>query len=247
MSNDQPRIQLQPTDFEIWESLQVLASNVAIDKWALVGGQMVRLHAAREGVEWPRVTTDGDIAVDIRLFTRSAMREVARNLVANGFEVHPSADGVSRFQRGHTLIDLLAPEGTGTRRVETIHGGHAVQAPGLTQALQRAITIEVSYLAETVTLRIPSLIGAVIAKAAACTEIPSLSKEDRFRHQLDFAFLLGLLGNYDVLEIAKELTPKDQRRLSQAALQILDEENHPALRMVKVEEDFAAILDKLLS
>lgn len=38
--------------------------------WAVVGGQMVAIHATVWGVELPRATDDGDIVVDVHTFTR---------------------------------------------------------------------------------------------------------------------------------------------------------------------------------
>jgi hypothetical protein len=239
-------IRLDPADAEFWNSLSQLAKKVSIEKWVLVGGQMVRLHAAIEGVEWPRVTTDGDIAVDIRTHQRIAMKEVAEALLSDGFAIQPSAEGVSRFQKGSTSIDLLAPEGSGSLKVETAHGAHAIQAPGTTQALQRAIKIHIEYLSERLTIRIPSLIGAIIGKAAACSEIPSLSSTERERHEMDMFFLLGLLAKYDVLQETRDLSDRDRNRVFRAAMGILKSDNHPAFRMLKNVEDIVFVLDKIV-
>jgi hypothetical protein len=45
-----------------------LADHLGIDLWAVVGGQMVVLHASERGVALPsdRQTTDGDVVVDVR-------------------------------------------------------------------------------------------------------------------------------------------------------------------------------------
>ncbi|MEK7424764.1 MAG: hypothetical protein AAB131_13110 [Actinomycetota bacterium] len=51
-----------------WEAIAQLATRVPVDRWAIVGGQMVSIHAALEGVEPPRVTDDGDVVVDVRAF-----------------------------------------------------------------------------------------------------------------------------------------------------------------------------------
>lgn len=246
MTNSKARVQLDPVDEGLWRALRQLAKTVDIKKWILVGGQMVRLHASIEGIEWPRVTTDADIAVDIRAYRREAMKEVAKALISDGFSLQPSPEGVSRFQKGRTFIDLLAPEGSGSLNVETAHGLHAVQAPGVTQALQRAINIDISYLEEELTIRIPSLIGAIVGKAAACTEIPSLSSDDRERHQSDLFFLLGLLMNHDVMEVAKEFTDKDRQRVFQATQSAIHDENHRAFRMVKNVEDIVFILNQIV-
>jgi hypothetical protein len=76
-----------------------LATSVTTDRWAVVGGQMVAIHAAIAGVEPPRVTDDGDVVVDVRGFERGARREVADALIAIGFDTKASPEGVTRFER----------------------------------------------------------------------------------------------------------------------------------------------------
>src|SRR5690606_747314 len=115
--------------------------------WAVVGGQMVALHATIWGVEVPRATDDGDIVVDVRTFTRNALRHVADALVNDGFSSEQSPDGVVRFVKGEAKIDLLAPDGLGSDPVETGRG-RVVQAPGATQAVERAqaVTVDIGDL-----------------------------------------------------------------------------------------------------
>ena len=60
-----------------WEAIAQLSGLVPVDRWAVVGGQMVAIHAALSGVEPPRVTDDGDVVVDVRAFGRKAMRSAA--------------------------------------------------------------------------------------------------------------------------------------------------------------------------
>ena len=57
-----------------WEAITELATLIPLDRWAIVGGQMAAIHAALAGVEPPRVTDDGDVVVDVRVFGRGAMR-----------------------------------------------------------------------------------------------------------------------------------------------------------------------------
>lgn len=47
---------------------------------------MVAIHAALAGVEPPRVTDDGDVVVDVRVFGRQAMRDVASALTSIDFK-----------------------------------------------------------------------------------------------------------------------------------------------------------------
>lgn len=109
------------------------------------------------------------------------MNDIANWLRSNGFDMEVSPEDVSRFVRGIAKIDLLAPDGLGTSPVTTSPPGRAVQAPGTTQALERCETIAVRFDTATVTIRCPSILGALIAKAAATT-IPA-TDDERLRHQ----------------------------------------------------------------
>lgn len=229
MATDHPTVQVDSVNEPLWLALAQLSKDVSIKKWAIVGGQMVHIHAALAKAKFPRVTTDGDIAVDIRTHTRAALRDVASSLIQNGFKVRTSAEGISRFEKDEAKIDLLAPEGLGAKGIETTRGSYAIQAPGVTQALQRTIEIEIKCRSEQFLIRIPSLVAAAITKAATCTEIPSISNEDRLRHQVDYVFLLHLLSAHDLLKISGGLTDRDKERLSRAATQILANQHHPAL------------------
>ena len=78
-----------------WEAIAQLAALVPMDRWAIVGGQMVAIHAALAGVESPRVTHDGDVVVDVRAFGRQAMRDVASALTSIDFKSLESPEGVT--------------------------------------------------------------------------------------------------------------------------------------------------------
>lgn len=43
-----------------WEAITELATLIPLDRWTIVGGQMVAIHAALAGVEPPRVRHFGD-------------------------------------------------------------------------------------------------------------------------------------------------------------------------------------------
>ena len=115
--------------------------------WAVVGRQMVAIHATVAGVEVPRATDDGDIVVDVRTFTRDALRHHADALAADGFDSEQSPEGIVRLMKGDPKIDLLAPDGLGPDPVETGKGG-VVEAPGGTQAVERAEPIIVELAGE---------------------------------------------------------------------------------------------------
>ena len=160
MSIDGPVARIGPlttAGASTWAAIAELATLVPAERWAVVGGQMVAIHAAIAGIEQPRVTDDGDIVVDVRAHGRDMMRSVADALTEIGFVVNASPDGVTRFERDRAKIDLLAPEGIGDR-VETIPPGFAVQAPGTTQALDRTRPVVVDWGDGVVTVQCPSLL-----------------------------------------------------------------------------------------
>jgi hypothetical protein len=203
----------------VWQALDELAGRVDISQWMVAGGMMVMLHGQRYGVDLPRTTTDADLVVDVRAFGRDSMRRVAAQLEDLGFAVEASPDGVTRYVRVNAKIDLLAPDGLGAKPIETSPHGRAVMAPGATQALERTETLDVVWQpGRSTTVRVPSLLGAIIAKSAAATEIVSLDRREREKHLGDFAFLVGVAADYsDVDALRDDLAKKDRQRLRRAA------------------------------
>ena len=227
----------------IWLALRELANVVTIERWAVVGGQMVAIHAARFGVTPARPTTDGDIVVDVRAYGRKAMRQIADALLKLDFVIEMSPEGVTRFVRDTAKIDLLAPEGMGAD-VVTSPPGHAVQAPGATQALERSETVTVRVDDAEFEVRSPSLIGAIVAKAAA-TAIPG-TRDDRLRHQQDLAFLLSLASRTSVRPLTDSLTAKDRSRLRAALANWIDDDLHQAWLAVENHNDVRQLAGALL-
>ncbi|MGA9277321.1 hypothetical protein [Ilumatobacter sp.] len=164
---------LHPAARATWTAISRLVTSANTQTWAVVGGQMVAIHATAWGVDVPSTTDDGDIVVDVRTFTRNALRDVADALVADDFGFGQSPEGIVRFTKGDAKIDLLAPDGLGSdglgpEPVE-IGQGRVVQAPGATQAVKRAEPVIVELAGERFEVRIPNLLGAIVAKSAAAT------------------------------------------------------------------------------
>lgn len=202
-----------------WQALDELVDRVDISRWMVAGGMMVVVHGQRHGVHLPRTTTDADLVVDVRASRRDAMRYLAAQLEDLGFDVTTSPDGVTRYVRDEAKIDLLAPDGLGDQPVETSPPGRAVMAPGATQALDRTETFDVVWsTGQVARVRVPSLLGAIVAKSAAATEIASLDRREREKHLGDLAFLVGVAADHsDVDALKAELTKGDRRRLRKAA------------------------------
>jgi hypothetical protein len=237
--------QLHPAARATWTAIARLVTATNTQTWAVVGGQMVAIHATVSGVDVPRATDDGDIVVDVRTFTRDALRHVADALVADGFDSEQSPEGIVRFVKGDAKIDLLAPDGLGPGPVETGQG-RVVQAPGATQAVERAEPIIVELASERFEVRTPNLLGAIVAKSAAATEVVSATRFDREKHERDLATLLMCAAQDPGLEqVAGAITKKDRKRLT-AARRAFDDDAHPCWSDGANRSDIETVLDVLL-
>ena len=236
---------LHPAAHATWTAIAGLVASTNTQTWAVVGGQMVDIHATIWGVETPRATDDGDIVVDVRTFTRGALRDVADALVADGFGSEQSPEGIVRFTKGDAKIDLLAPDGLGAEPVET-GKGRVVQAPGATQAVKRAGPVIVELASERFEVRVPNLLGAIVAKSAAATEVVSASRFDKQKHERDLATLLMCAAQDPTLDQwAKTMTKKDRKRLAAGRRAFLDDA-HPCWSDGADRSDLETVLAILL-
>lgn len=191
--------------------------------WVLIGGQMMHLLTVEHGGALPRPTDDMDVVVNVRS-SPGGIGLIADWLVARGLEFEqPSSDGVgTRFSGpaapgpGRVIFDVLAPEGLGERTdVRTRPPARTVAAPGATQAFERSSWVEVTVFSgvgratRTGRIRRPTLLGALVLKAAA-TQI--LVRHNPERDWEDAAMALSLLP--DPFADAQQLTKGDRRRLS---------------------------------
>lgn len=220
---------LAPPVDELWHVLLDLGESLQVP-WTLVGGQMVILHALEHGVAPVRATQDGDVVADVRT-DRGALRLIVEVLVAAGFDLagitpdgighrytRPLADtSVSEGSAAATpapplvVIDVLAPEGLGPRAdLTTTPPGRTIAMPAGRQALTRTRWVRIAHEGRTGRLPCPDLLGALIAKAAACGLGGDVS-----RHLDDVALLCALVE--DPFGMTTDLTPKDRKRLRMAA------------------------------
>lgn len=207
-----------PVD-ELWHTLLDLGDQLEVP-WTLIGGQMVLLHAIEHGQIPPQISQDGDVIADIRAIP-GALVHVVAGLEALGFALQSiSADGLAhRYTRPAqprpVVIDVLAPEGLGERAdLTTTPPGRTIEVPGGTQALSRTELITVVHEGRTGTIPRPTLLAAIVGKAAA-TALPGPE-----RHYRDLALLCALVE--DPFEISEQLTRKDRQRLRLAS-QLLDD------------------------
>jgi hypothetical protein len=197
------------------------------DNWTLVGGQMVHLHCAERGAAPARPTDDLDAVLDVRADGRILHRFTSA-LVALGF----SSAGTSpaghqhRWTRGAAQIDVLIPRRVGERAATRrgVHGGTTLETPAAQQALDRSDVVEVVAAGVAGRVRRPSLLGALVAKAAAHTVVLD---RNRARHRADFAVLTTLIAPSDRIGDAG---PRDRRYLG-GMLAALAEDRRTVLRV----------------
>lgn len=180
--------------------------------WALVGGQMVHLHCWQRDIEPPRVTTDADLIMDIRA-NRQSLHQISACLAKLGYvEDGRSPENIGhRWVRDRASFDLLIPEGLSEKaaKATTVTGARTVQVPGGTQALDRAQVVAVQLADRRGFVIRPSLLGALVGKAAAL-EIPV--DPGRERHVIDFATLASLI--VDPIGMRALVKPKDKTRVA---------------------------------
>ncbi|HET7388337.1 MAG TPA: hypothetical protein VFJ19_16915 [Nocardioidaceae bacterium] len=212
---------------QLWHTLIDLDDRLDVP-WSLVGGQMVLLHALEHGEVPPQISQDGDVIADIRAVP-GALTQVVECLEDLGLALQSiSADGLAhRYTRPavprHVVIDVLAPEGLGERaHLTTSPPGRTIEVPGGTQALNRTEHVRVVHEGRTGTIPRPTLLAAIVAKAAA-TALPSPE-----RHYRDLALLCALVA--DPFDLVEQMTPKDRQRLRLA--NALLEPSHQAWLLV---------------
>lgn len=135
-----------------------------------------------------------------------------RGFVLAGASPHGVAH---RYRRDRVSIDVLAPEGLEPRTdVTTTPPGHTVQVPGGTQALNRTELLPIAAGPSQGLLPRPSLLGALVVKAAAVAvdDVPDDQRSD-------LALLLSLIQQ--PIELRDKLSSKDKQRI-RARCEMLD-------------------------
>lgn len=182
-----------------WRGLFYLAARVP-DGWTLVGGQMVHLLCAERGVTPHRATPDVDTVLDVRRNPQILMT-VTSTLEAAGFRSLGVTMGGKqhRWEREEAIIDVLIPQLTGRAATNKGAGGSpGLETPGAQYALNRSERVQVTVGSETGFVNRPTLIGAVVAKAAAYSVTVDIG---RARHLGDLALLASMLTARDLRDI----------------------------------------------
>lgn len=170
--------------------------------WVLVGGQMVHLLCAERGASPARPTPDLDAIVDVRADPNALLRFTTA-LSDLGF----SPDGQTweghqhRWVRDGSQVDVLIPRHLGERARTRpgAAGSTTLETPGAQQALDRATSVEVQVGDRAGWIRRPSLLGALVAKAAALTITNDPARD---RHVIDFVVLATLIRPSDRIDLA---------------------------------------------
>ena len=183
---------------ESWRAFIELTPRLG-DHCLLVGGQMVVLLEVERGSLDTRPTDDVDIVVDLRM-EPAGLARVHQTLIDAGFgQVLPSADGIAhRYTRAGATIDVLAPDRLGSRARLALGGGRTIEAPGGSQALVRSSVVKVELTdGSTARVRRPTVVGALLGKVAAVTQIVAQTSAERAKHVRDVDSLARLLGPTD--------------------------------------------------
>lgn len=223
----------------IWGTLLELAAKLR--SWTLIGGQMVLLHALEHDAEPTRLSSDLDVLVNARIVA-GAVREFVEELEMLGFSVAGfSLEGIAhRYERGPASVDVLAPEGLGQRAdLTTTPPGRTIEVPAGTQALARTELLPVEFAGRIGHVPRPSLLGAIICKAAAV-----LVDDTPNSQRLDLAVLMSLVS--DPAEMARQLTRRDRSRL-QAVAEMTDADHEVWSLMDPIAADRGRLAMSLLT
>lgn len=132
---------------------------------------------------------------------------------------------------------MLLPEGIGERAKERrgATGSPALPTHGGTQALQRSEVVAVTVDGREGSVRRPNLVGALVVKAAAHTNV---GDQDPRRHRRDFLVLAGLIttGNF----AGEDLSKKDRQRL-RSILTAIERDRAPLLEIPDTSESIARL------
>lgn len=233
---------LNAEEADLWILVKEVVAIFGDLPWVLIGGVMVRVIEAEHGVEPAFATSDVDAVLDLRALT-TATRIAAERLQEAGFEPERQDESVTyRFRRGSDVVDVLAPDNMGDRASRvTVPPDQTIEAAGGRQAIDRRRLLTVDPGTGPFLLPLPSLAGALVAKARAASKVGD--DRSRAKHERDLARLLALVP--DPIALRSELTPREIRYLR--ALTALNDVGHRAWERVARADDGRAALDLIIA
>ena len=199
-----------------WHALMDLHDSLP-GRWTIVGGQMVHLHCAERETYPVRPTDDADTLLDAKAYP-SILQDFTAGLVEAGFEPAMSGSGYQhRWRKGDAQIDVLISNKLGERKnYRTITGAPTVGTPAAALVLNRSEDLNIKVADRVGTVRRPTLLGSLIAKAAAHTV-----GDGKDRHRQDFAVLASMLRANDLRSAS--LARSERRYLTRMLAATLDD------------------------
>jgi len=200
----------------LWtKTLELAESFGADERWSLIGGLMVQLHAFERGAG-SRPTVDIDVLGDFRRRPPVTAR-IAEVLVERGGEMTmpPVSDENLgyRFEVEGQVVEVVGSEGV-RRNPKTLGKYTTFQVPGGSQALSRTEVVRVSLDGNPpVELRRPSLLGAILIKARAVAARRDRLDSDR----QDLIRLLTFVHDARALADEERLRSTEKRWLQDVA------------------------------
>ena len=190
-----------------WHALMDLHESLP-GRWTIVGGQMVHLYCAERDTFPIRPTDDADALLDAKAYP-SILEDFTAGLVEAGFEPVTSGSGHQhRWRKGDAQIDVLISNKLGERKIyRTITGAPTVGTPAAALVLSRSEDLEIEVAGRVGEVRRPTLLGSLIAKAAAHTV-----GDGKDRHRQDFAMLASMLRANDLRDA--DLTRGERKYLT---------------------------------
>ncbi|HWS34351.1 MAG TPA: hypothetical protein VN408_16620 [Actinoplanes sp.] len=205
--------------------------------WTIIGGQMVQFHGWRAGTVPTRATTDLDAGIAARA-DPNAFRILSAAVQELGLQpvLHPT--GIEhRWHRqlengGRVQVDLLLPSGLGERSQTSAHGRPGIQSHGVEWATDLSRLWHVDVEGHQMVVPVPSLLGAVVAKASA---LLNTSDSDPDRHLSDIVFLAQVAT---LADLSEPLTAQQATRV----LEALDRIGRPGTEVARLRMAMARIL-----
>ena len=202
----------------LWDDVLKLADDLPVDSWVLVGGQMVRLHGLVVGRPPVRISQDIDLLANL-VSRYDSVRQCVHSVLRLGYIPLEANDRrlLHRFIRpsDRAVIDILAPDHAPPRwKATTVPPRTTIKIDGGRQALERAVTIDVTKNGTSRRVPIPSLLGALVLKGRLPGRQPRASSPSR-RRSLPRVAHHGSDQTTDRVQGQRPQTPAQSRRRTQ--------------------------------
>jgi hypothetical protein len=197
----------------LWaKTLELAEAFGAEEKWALIGGLMVQLHALENHSD-SRPTSDIDLLGDSRQ-RPSMTRRIAMILKSRGGTMamppRSNRDLGYKFEVDGETVEVLGSEGV-RANPKTVGNFTTFQVPGGSQALRRTEVIQVSLDGRAaVALRRPDLLGAILIKS----RVVAKRRREKFESdRQDLILLLSFVEDPRALAVGGGLKSSERRWL----------------------------------